>query len=121
MNIQKTRQYYEHLTDEDVCDCAYCQNYVRKIRKTYPELAAYLDQLGIDIEKPFETIPIDLLNGKMLYSSVQYVVMGTPDDFEETSAGSVSITVTDSHPMTDIKEAHFVIEASPVFLDWTGN
>ena len=48
-------------------------------------------------------------------------IMGTPDDFEETSAGSVSITVTDSHPMTDIKEAHFVIEASPVFLDWTGN
>ena len=120
MNIEKTRKYYHHLTEADVCDCAYCQNYVREIRKGYPDLAAYLDQIEADIEKPFEAIPVDILNGKMLYSGVQYVIIGTPDDFEETSVGSVSITVTDSHPMTDIAEDHFVIETSPVTLEWTG-
>jgi len=46
MNIRKTKQYYRRLTDEDICDCSYCQNYVREIRATYGDVAAYLDKMG---------------------------------------------------------------------------
>lgn len=120
MNAEKTRQYYASLTEADICDCAYCQNYIREIRAAYPELAAYLDQLGVDIEKPFETIPVAPVNDMMFYSGVQYVVLGAADHFEETDVGSVRVSIAGSHPMTDIKENHYVIEAAPIYLKWTG-
>ena len=119
MNIEKTRQYYEQLTEEDICDCAYCQNYVKEVKTAYVKLTAYLDKLGIDVEKPFEAIPVGLTDGKMFYSGVQYVVLGQ-DDFEETVIDEVNIFITDSHPMTGISEDHFVIEIAPVYLRWTG-
>lgn len=118
MNIEKTRQYYAGLTDGDVCDCAYCQNYVHEIKAAYPDLAAYLETLGVDIEKPFETMPVDAENGQMLYCGVQYLIMGTRDGFEETSVGSVRVSITDSHPATNIEEDHFVIEISSLYLKW---
>ena len=118
MNIEKTKQYYDHLTDTDICDCEYCQNYVREVKAAYPELTDYLGEIGVDIEKPFEAIPVGPVNGKMFYSGAQYVIMGTADDFKETSVGDVSIFITDSHPMTDIEEEHFVIEISPIYLKW---
>ena len=118
MNVERTRWYYNQLTDADICDCLYCRNYVREIRAAYPALAAYLDQRGADIEKPFEAIPVGPADGVMLYSGAQYVLMGSSDDFEETSIGDVKVWVTDSHPMTDIEEEHFVIEISPIRLPW---
>ncbi len=74
--------------------------------------------MGADIEKPFEAIPIGPENGIMFYSGVQYIIMGSADDFKETSVGDVQIIITDSHPMTDIEDDHFVIEVSPIFLKW---
>ena len=118
MNIEKTRQYYARLTEEDICSCAYCRNYIRKIRSSYTDLAAYLDKMGADIEKPFEAIPVGPVDGMMFYSGVQYVLMGVSDDFQETLLGDVRIFLTDSHPMTEVKEDHFVIEISPIYLKW---
>ena len=118
MNIEKTRQYYNQLTNEDICDCAYCKNYVKEIRSSYAELANYLDTLGVDIQKPFETIPVEPANGMMFYSGVQYIVMGADEDFGETFIGDVQVSITDSHPTTDISENHFVIEISPIYLKW---
>ena len=120
MNIEKTRQYYEQLTDEDICDCAYCRNYVKEVRAAYPELAAFLNKLGINIEKPFEAIPVGPADGLMFYSGVQYVVIGPDDDFKETMIGEVRAFIADSHPMTDIMEDHFVVEIAPVYLRWSG-
>ncbi len=47
MNIEKTRQFYKDY--DDLCDCAYCKNYIKEIRKAYLDLAEYLDKLGVDI------------------------------------------------------------------------
>ena len=121
MDVEKTRQYYNRLTEEDICDCAYCRNYVKKIRSAYRYLAKYLDELGADIEKPFETIPVGPENGIMFYSGVQYVILGSVDDFKETSIGDLSVFITDSHPITNIKVDHFVIEISPIYLKWNGD
>ena len=118
MNVEKTRQYYAELTDADICDCAYCQNYVREIKGAYPDLATHLASYGVDIEKPFEAMPIEAENGQMFYSGVQYVILGKADEFKESSVGKARVLITDSHPMTGIMEDHFVIEISPVFLKW---
>lgn len=119
MNIEKTKAYYEQICNSDLCGCEYCQNYVREIKAAYPEVADYLLSLGIDIEKPFETLPLEPDNdGYIEYTSVQYVVFGKPDDFVKTTVGSVNLNVTDTHPSTQIDEAHFVIAIYPVRLKW---
>ena len=119
MNVEQTRQYYAQLTDADLCNCAYCRNYIKEIKAAYPDLTVFLDQHGIDIEKPFEAMPIDPVNGLMLYSGVQYVVLGKAEGFKETDIGKVHVFVTDSHPITDLTEDHFVIEVAPIYLNWT--
>ena len=119
MDIEGTKSYYEQISNRDLCDCAYCQNYVREIKATYPEIAEYLFSLGIDIEKPFETMPLDPdETGYIEYISAQYIVCGEPDDFVKTVIGSVNVDVAGTHPSTQINEAHFVIEIYPVRLKW---
>lgn len=119
LDIEGTKSYYDHIINRDLCDCAYCQNYVREIKVTYPKVAEYLCSLGIDIEKPFETMPLEPDEaGYIEYISAQYIVYGEPDDFVKTVIGSVHVDVADTHPTTQINEAHFVIEIYPVRLKW---
>ena len=61
MSIKETKQYYDSLTAEDLCNCAYCRNYIREIRNAYPKVAEYLLALGVDIaniDKPHFVIEI---------------------------------------------------------------
>lgn len=120
MNIEETKQYYSSLTAEALCDCVYCRNYIREVKNAYPKVADYLFTLGVDIEKPFETMPLEPdETGKIEYTSSQYIVIGNPDDFDKTVIDTVTVDITDSHPSTDIDKPHFVIEISPVRLKWT--
>lgn len=119
MDVERTKPYYEQISNCDLCDCTYCQNYVSEIKNTYPKVAEYLFSLGIDIEKPFETMPLEPDDmGYIEYISAQYIVYGNPHDFVETVIGSVNVDVTDTHPSTKINETHFVIEIYPVRLKW---
>ena len=113
MDIEHTKEYYARLAEDDLCQCKYCRTYVREIRKAMPRLAAYLSSLGADIEKPFEVIPLDETAEYMEYLAVQYVVIGSADGFEENSLEGMDVLITDSHPMTNIEEDHFVIEIVP--------
>lgn len=119
MDIRKTKDYYKTLREDDLCDCDYCKNYYKEIKAAYPLLAEYLEGIGVDIEKPFEAMPLEPYEGWIEYMAVQYVVMGDPSDFAETEVAGVHIGIADSHPMTDIAEPHFVIELYPVTLKWT--
>ena len=75
--------------------------------------------LGIDIEKPFETMPLEPdETGNIEYISAQYIICGEPDNFVKTIIGSVNVDVAGAHPSTQINEAHFVIEIYPVRLKW---
>ena len=113
MDLERTKQYYEKLTGDDLCQCEYCRTYVREIREAMPRLAAYLNSLGADIEKPFEVIPLDETAEYMEYLAVQYVVIGSAEGFEENALEGMDVFITDSHPMTNIEEEHFVIEIMP--------
>ena len=120
MDIEQTKRYYASLNSEDICSCDYCRNYYKEIKGTYPVLAEYLQKTDIDIEKPFETWPLDPdPDGYIEYVSAQYIVMGRQCDFREADVSGVRITIADSHPVTDIPEDHFVIEISPIKLKWT--
>ena len=118
MNIEKTREYYRHLTNDDLCQCDYCKNYVKEIKAAYPEVAKYLDSIGIDIEKPFETIPIEI-EDMIEYAAVQYIILGSSEGFQPYCVGDVGVDIAINHPSSNISDEHFVIEIFPVYLKYT--
>ncbi len=113
MDSARTRQYYRGLSGEDLCPCAYCRNYAKGIKAALPQLSAYLDRLGVDIEKPLEVIPLDESEEYMEYIGAQYVVLGSAEDFAESTVDGIRVFPADSHPVTRIAEDHFVIELQP--------
>lgn len=70
-------------------------------------MARYLDSLGVDIEKPFEAMPLEPdENGYLEYCACQYVVFGScPEDFTHR-IGGVTFGRSDCHPNTKIDEEH---------------
>ncbi len=119
MNITKTKEYYEVLSPNDLCECDYCKNYVKQIKESYPLLAEYLQNLGVDIEKPFETAPGGPeADGYIKYFFAQYIILGDSEGFCEVTIDSVEVSIADSHPATDIEEEHFVVEIGLTRLKW---
>lgn len=123
MDIGKTKRYYADLRNSDLCQCDNCRIFYGKVKSAYPLVAEYLEGIGVDIEKPFELWSVEISKGDksgtdrmIMYPDAQYIVMGNCDSFIETEICGVKISVTESHPVTDIKENHFVIEASSFYL-----
>lgn len=119
VNIKETKKYYDKTNLSDLCSCTYCQNYVRGIKSAYPKVAEYLSQLGVDIEKPFETMPLEPdETGYIEYICAQYIVCGENDVFTRMIIESTNIDIAESHPSTGISATHFVIEIYPIRLKW---
>ncbi len=77
------------------------------------------DDMDIIKTKAFETMPLEPdKSGYIDYLCAQYIVFGNPDDFAETTVGSVNVAIAEMHPSTQAEEPHFVIEASPIRLKW---
>ena len=117
MTIEKTRNFYK--TYDDLCDCAYCSNYIREIKKSYPDLVAFFDKIGVDVEKPFETMPGEPENGFIEYFGVQYLVIGDKKDFSKSNLGEVTIDLAKSFPDPGLDCNYYVIEVGPIKLKWT--
>lgn len=119
MDIQKTKRFYDAIVPSDLCDCAYCKNYSHEIEAAYPQLSTYLKSMGIDIVKPFEAMPLEPdSDGNIEYIGVQYIVLGDVQYFQKARIGDVTIDIAVSHPNTNVKENHFVIEIYPIHLKW---
>ncbi|MBQ3519272.1 MAG: hypothetical protein IJA31_08135 [Clostridia bacterium] len=119
INIAKTKNYYNAISESDLCDCSYCRIFRQQIKSSYPNISTYLDSLGIDIEKPFETSPLEPdENGKILYCACQYVVFGNCEREYAHKIGEVSFRAATSYPDTGIKDTHFVLEFFPVELEF---
>lgn len=119
MDIKNTKLFYENIKDEEICSCAYCKNYIKEVEKTYPKLADYLESLGVDIKKPFETMPLEPSEGYIDYIAIQYIVLGNKEDFKREKIGDVIIETTESHPDTSLDIEHYVIHLYPLRLAWT--
>ena len=119
MNVDtiKTKEYYAAIADTELCDCTYCRNYRLQIKSAYPDVAEYLESLGVDIRKPFETSPLEPdENGMLEYCGCQYIVFGNCDLDYHHKIGDVEFRIATSYPGAGIEQEHFVIEFSPVRL-----
>ncbi len=116
---ETNRAYYDAIQPSDLCGCAYCRNYSHEIARTYPQLQAYLEDMGIDIAKPFETMPLEPdADGWIDYIGAQYIVLGDGQAFQKTCIAGVTVDITTSHPDTNLTEPHIVIELYPLRLRW---
>ena len=80
-------------------------------------MAEYLASLGVHIQKPFETSPLEPdENGMLEYCGCQYIVFGNCEPEYHHRIGDVEFRVATSYPGTGIEQEHFVIEFSPVRL-----
>lgn len=117
MNIEETRQYYQSLPAEALCDCAYCRNYYLQISEKYLRIASYLDSIGVDSAKPFETSPLEPDENQMLeYCACQYIVFGRCSNDYRHQIDGVELRIAQSHPSIGIPQEHFVLELFPVKL-----
>lgn len=117
MNVEKTRQFYKDY--DDLCDCAYCKNYIKEIKKAYPDLDAYLDKFGVDIEKPWEILPGEVSDEMIEYLGAQYILIGNKNYFKKVKLGDIAIDLAKSFPDPGLDCDHYVIEVRPIKLQWT--
>lgn len=119
IDIEQTRHYYETIKMENLCDCNYCKNYYGRVKATYPLMADYLNTMGVDIEKPYETSPLEVdENGNLEYCCCQYIVFGDCDVAWQYEIGGVEFRIATSYPNTGIQQKHFVIELFPIKLKY---
>jgi len=117
VDVSATRDYYNSITDSALCNCGYYSNYRLQIKSALPEVATYLESLGIDIEKPFETSPLEPdENGMLEYCGCQYIAFGNCEPEYRHRIGDVEFRIATSYPSTGIEQEHFVIEFFPVCL-----
>ena len=120
VNIVKTKEYYHAMTEISMCDCDYCRSYRLQIKSAYPKVAEYLAAFGIDVEKPFETSPLEPdENGVLEYCCCQYIAFGKCESEYHHVIGSVEFRAATSYPSTGIEQEHFVIEMFPIRLKHT--
>lgn len=117
VNISATKDYYNSITDSLLCDCGYCRSYRLQVKSTFPKVSAYLDSLGIDIEKPFEASPLEPDETGMLeYCCCQYVAFGKCEPKYHHKIDDIEFRIATSYPSTGIAQEHFVIELYPIQL-----
>lgn len=87
------------------------------VKAAYPAAAEYLAGLGVEIEKPLETSPLEPgADGMMEYRACQYVVLGSCEENYRHTVGGVEVCKARFYPETGVKEEHFVLELSPIRL-----
>ena len=119
VDVKKTQKYYNSISLNDLCDCNYCKNYYSQIKSAYPLVADYLASMGVDIEKPFETSPLEIdKNGILEYCTCQYIVFGNCETTYSHKIGNVEFHLATSYRSTGIKDEFFVLEFYPIQLKW---
>ncbi len=110
VDVSRTRLFYQEEKEDDLCDCDGCKNYRALVRRAYPEAAAYLDSLGVDIAKPFHVSFVDLGDGFMLYKAACYILFGDADYSFHHAVGGVDILPALSYPDPGAGEPHLVLK-----------
>lgn len=119
VNVLESKEYYHSISEAMLCDCSYCRSYRLQIKSAYPLVAEYLNTLGVDIEKPFETSPLEPdENGMLEYCCCQYIVFGNCETDYHYKIGNVEFRVATSYPSTGVEQEHFVLEIFPVQLKY---
>lgn len=120
VDIVETKSYYASYSE--ICDCQKCRNYYQLIKSYSTSLNDFLDQFGIDIEKPIEIVCFEANN---IDHTVEYIayysVNGSVDVGEgEIEIGDVKVSVEkpELSPNTEMTELYFILEISKLHLPW---
>ena len=112
----KTDLYYKS-NNLSVCDCDYCQYFIKNIKKYYPKICNYLKKYRIDPLKPFELIYYEDKQ-QIKYFDCMYIVFGKADnDFYEKIDDIEFFINVNFHPDTKINEDHFVLSFGTICLN----
>ena len=112
---KRTEAYYAALAEGELCHCAYCRNFYARVKAAYPLTVVFLAELGADIEKPLETMPLEPENGFLEYCA-QYLVFGECEDDFSFENGETECRKAVSHPSIEAEEPYFVLECFGVTL-----
>ena len=116
VDVSRTRRFYQEEKEEELCDCDGCKNYRARVKRAYPEAAAYLDSLGVDIAKPFHVSYVDLGDGRMLYIDACYILFGEADYAFHHAVGGVEVIPALAYPDPGVEEPHLVLEIAQLKL-----
>lgn len=98
VDLEKTREYYGRNT---LCQCCNCRNYYAQAWEKFPKLEAFLEEFGVDIQRPDELGSIDLEN-RIDYLSADFTVCGRVEkwagyEFDIPDECPVSVSVHDGY------------------------
>jgi hypothetical protein len=73
VDVAETKNYYDSATQ--LCDCSYCNNYLKAIISQHKELIKFFERMGIDYKKEGEAMHFNENdNGTHYYISFYHVV-----------------------------------------------
>lgn len=120
VDIDITKEYYR--TYSDLCECDGCKNFYQTIQSYSAELTAFLEQFGIDVEKPIEAMwfAVDK-QSKMINYTAYYSIHGTATNGKyEIDFETINIVVQPpkNSPNTEMLEPYFVFQIFNLLLPW---
>ena len=120
LDLEKTKDYYNTIRMEDLCNCEGCRYYRANVRRLFPQIAKYFDSLGMDIEKPFHVSYMELeKENKILYMACCYVAFGDCGlDFSQTIDGAV-LTRAGACPDSGVEEPHIELEIEELTMPYS--
>ena len=120
VDVDKTFQYYR---EHPFCDCPACRNFYAQVASVFPNLTAFLSELGVDASRPDET-GWDVANGIADYHFVAYTVNGKileHDKYEiDMQDGNLflNIVIDDRYIPNEQKDEYFVVFVYGIKLPW---
>jgi hypothetical protein len=74
IDTEKTKEYYDRLTVEEGCTCAYCRNYIKACEAFSKEVLDFYKMLRIDPRKEGEFMEFETDTDKQLYMGFYHLV-----------------------------------------------
>lgn len=119
---EATREYYTAHRDE--CPCAPCRNFHKNIKEMPAEVKTFLENFGVDIDRPIEQMwAIAYKEDNLVEQVAYYCVKGKAFSEEgyEIDIGSVQIVVHLNEigiPNHKMEEPCFVVSLHNMFFHW---
>ena len=121
IDFETTVQYYK---EHSLCDCPECRNFYAQAREKFPELTAFLAELGVDIQRPDESGSF-AMGDEVDYHFIAYTVNGRileHDGFEidiQDGERCLRVVIDNRYFPNDQKvEEYFTIAVYGVRLPW---
>lgn len=108
------------------CDCGYCRNYYKAFKKIYPRTTEFIEEFGLDVNFPLETMPLeyDRMERKIGYISY-YPIKGTLDvDKKTLQIEGLEVRIlrgsdfNNPCPNPKMNHPYLLLEVSGIILPW---